>query len=83
MCYDFHIKFLLTALDDYETVSTELSFDSVSDRSCIEVNLIDDNVLEGREELQVSLSSEEEFVDLNPATAVVSVADTDGEMSLM
>ena len=83
MCYDFHIKFLLTASDDYETVSTELSFDSVSDRSCIEVNLIDDNVLEGREELQVSLSSEEEFVDLNPATAVVSVTDTDGEMSLM
>ena len=59
-----------------------MSFDSVSDRSCIEVSLIDDNVLEGREELQISLSSEEEFVDLNPATAVVSVTDTDGEMLL-
>ena len=44
------------------------------------ISLVDDDVLEGREELQVSLTTGEEFVELNPDMAVVSVMDTDGEI---
>ena len=41
---------------------------------------MDDDLLEPREELQVSLTTEEEFVEVNPDVAVVSVLDTDGEI---
>ena len=44
------------------------------------ISLVDDDVLEEREELQLSLLTGEEFVELNPVMAVVSVMDTDGEI---
>ena len=44
------------------------------------ISLVDDDVLEEREELQLSLLTGEEFVELNPDMAVVLVMDTDGEI---
>ena len=44
------------------------------------ISLVDDDILEEREELQLSLLTGEEFIELNPDTAIVSVTDTDGEI---
>ena len=70
---------VFTEPEDYEALSSELTFDSDQDRACVSIRLEDDDALENTEELQVSLTTEEEPVILNPDMAVVSILDIDGE----
>ena len=76
----FHgiVHSLHTAPEDYETVTSELTFNSLSNRGCISVTLQDDNLLENIEEIGVSLITEDEQVILTPDTAIITVIDTDG-----
>ena len=66
--------------DDYQTVDSELVFGVDSGRQCVSISLESDGILEDTEELQVSLTSEETSVILDPDKAIVSILDTDGEM---
>ena len=68
-----------TEPDDYQTIDSELVFGFDSERQCVSISLGDDGVLENTEELQISLSSEETAVILDPEKAVVSILDTDGK----
>ena len=63
---------------DYAAVTTGLTFDLERSRECVSIMLTDDNLLEPTEEFEVSLTTEEEQVIVNPERAVVSILDTDG-----
>ena len=70
--------FIPTEPDDYQAVNSEFVFDSDNERQCISISLENDGVLENIEELQVSLTSDEEAVILEPDNTVISILDTDG-----
>ena len=76
-CYCFYTDPL-----DYTAVTTELTFDSDRSRECVSIRLANDNLLESTEEFEVSLSTDEEQVIVNPQKAVVSILDTDGMTGL-
>ena len=70
-----------TEPDDYQAIDSELVFGFDSARQCVSISLDDDGVLEATEELQISLTSEETAVILDPERAVVSILDTDGKIN--
>ena len=76
------LTFFPTEPNDYQAVNSELVFDSDNERQCISVSLENDGVLENIEELQVSLTSDDEDVVLDPVKAIVSVLDTDGNTNI-
>ena len=59
-------------------MSTELTFDSTTDRACVTIVIIDDDLLESTEEFQLLLRTDDDSVILDPVAAVVSISDTDG-----
>ena len=72
---------MYTAPEDYESVSSELTFDPMRSRACILVALQDDDLLESVEEIGVSLTTEEDQVTLSPDVAVIAIMDTDGMLT--
>ena len=64
---------------DYTSVSVTLTFDGSTDRQCENIPLEDDMILEGVEEFNVVLESDEERVTLSPERAVVRITDDDGK----
>ena len=66
------------APEDYESISSELTFDPMRSRVCIFVAIQDDDLLESVEEIGVSLTTEEDQVILSPDVAVIAITDTDG-----
>ena len=79
LCCLFDILYpYLTDPVDYIAITAELIFNPERTRDCISINLVNDGLLETTEELEVSLTTDEEQVILNPDRAVVSILDTDG-----
>ena len=74
---------LLTDPDDYEAVNAKLTFNSTRSRACVTVVIEDDDLLENTEEFQLSLTSDEDQVILDPDSTVVSITDTDGMSAVM
>ena len=73
------LTFILTEPDDYEAIDTELMFGFDIERQCVSISLVSDGVLEDTEEVQISLTSEETAVVLDPEKAVISILDNDGK----
>ena len=67
---------------DYTAVTTELTFDPDNSRGCVSIGLVDDSLLEPSEEFEVSLTTDEEQVTVDPDRAVVTILDTDGMIGL-
>ena len=67
---------------DYTAVTTELIFDPDNSRRCVSIGLVDDSLLEPSEEFEVSLTTDEEQVTVDPDRAVVTILDTDGMIGL-
>ena len=67
---------------DYTALTTELTFDPDNSRRCVSIGLVDDSLLEPSEEFEVSLTTDEEQVTVNPDRAVVTILDTDGMIGL-
>ena len=63
---------------DYVGISTELTFNPERSRECASIMLVNDSLLETTEELQVSLTTDEDQVTLSLDKAVVSILDTNG-----
>ena len=63
---------------DYVGISTELTFNPDRSRECVSIMLVSDSLLETTEELQVSLTTDEDQVTLNPDKTVISILDTNG-----
>ena len=67
---------------DYTAVTTELTFDPDNSRGCVSIGLVNDSLLEPSEEFEVSLTTDEEQVTVDPDRAVVTILDTDGMIGL-
>ena len=66
--------------DDYSAMSATLIFNSNNDVQCVNISLMDDDILEGMEDFEVSLDQgEEERVILSPERAVVTIVNDDSE----
>jgi hypothetical protein len=71
------------APDDYTSVSVALTFDASTDRQCQDIALTNDDTLEGVEEFEAVLETEEERVALSPDKALVSITDDDCKYGLL
>jgi hypothetical protein len=65
------------APDDYTSVSVALTFDASTDRQCQDIVLTNDDTLEGVEEFEAVLETEEDRVTLSPERALVNISDDD------
>lgn len=71
------------APDDYSSLSIVLSFDSNSDRQCVNISIRNDPVSEGVEMFQVLLGSlEDSQVILLPIRAEIVIVDGDGKINI-
>lgn len=67
--------------DDYQMLTRQLEFTSEVTSVNIPITLLDDNIVEGDESFAANIENmaNTEDVMLNPATAVVTITDDDGE----
>ena len=68
--------------EDYQQVSVVLTFGEDSERSCVQIELLNDTVLERPEDLMAVLSTVEGVVTLVPDTAQIVIGDDDGMLFL-
>ena len=68
-----------TAGEDYQQLSVDLTFGEGSERRCVQIELVNDTVFEGPEQLMTRLSTVEAVVTLIPDTATILIQDDDGE----
>ena len=66
-------------MEDYEPLNAKVTFDFGSDRKCVSIQLVNDNILEQTEVLEVVLTTSDPYIILNPKVANVSILDTDGQ----
>ena len=66
--------------DDYTSLSAPLSFSEDTSRQCVDISLINDDILENIEEFEALLQAANSApVILSPERAVVRITDDDGE----
>ena len=64
---------------DYMNISVELTFDPNSSIQCVNISIVNDDILEGVEDIEILLvSGNEERVNLSPERATVQITDDDG-----
>ena len=68
--------------EDYHQVSVILSFGEASERSCVQIELVNDTALERPEDFMAVLSTVEGVVTLLPYTAQIVIRDDDGMLFL-
>ena len=88
-----HAKYISTIISslavapmDYGAVDTLLSFAACQIRSCVNVSIINDVVLENVESFDVILDRAPELdsrITLEPVNGVVEITDNDGTSSLL
>ena len=64
--------------DDYSGLSTEVVYGPDIVRQCVQLALLEDDVLEIVETFQVQLTTDDVSVMLNPDVATVSILDSNG-----
>ena len=68
--------------EDYQQVSAVLTFGEASERSCVQIELVNDTVLERPEDFMAVLSTVEGVVTLVPDIAQIVIRDDDGMLFL-
>ncbi len=63
---------------DYETVIAQQLFSPGQVRQCINIIILEDDILEGPEDFQTTLSTSVDRVTLDPELAIVNISDNDG-----
>ena len=63
--------------DDYNPVLETLTFSQTTTRLCTDVTVNNDNVLEGEEDFNLILTTDDTMVALDPDMATVRINDTD------
>ena len=65
---------------DYIAANGEFTFSSSSsNQQCVNITIVDDNVLESLETFSVTIDTSVDRVVLEPNTTVVEIVDNDGE----
>ena len=68
--------------EDYQQVSVVLTFGEDLARSCVQIELVNDTVLERPEDFMAVLSTVEGLVTLVPDSAQIVIRDDDGMLFL-
>ncbi len=82
-CFEVNILGLSVAsltveAKDYETVMAQLLFSPGQDKQCVNITILEDDILEGAEDFRTTLSTSVDRVTLDPEMATVNIADDDG-----
>ena len=67
------------APDDYLSVSELLTFQSGSERQCVEVDIVNDDEVENEEQFTLTTPTEVNRVTLEPDSTIVIIRDDDGK----
>ena len=73
----------LSALVDYTPISEMLTFNSTVRRIEVNLDIVDDDLMEGDENIVLSLSSTDMAVQLNPKYAAITITDRKQYISLV
>ncbi len=76
------MHYFTTAPDDYSLAvvqAAQLSFASVTNRSCVSIAIVDDDDLEPPENFSVVITTSDPDVKVNPDTAVFIIYDDDSK----
>ena len=65
---------------DYTDVTTTLTFDAIIISQMVIVSIVDDSVVEDTEFINLALTSEDNAVMLNSASAKINIEDVDSEL---
>ena len=76
----FTYIFLYAAGMDYTPVSRNLTFNAAVTSQVIEVTTIDDHVVEHSEIINLTLTSTDPAVILNPSTSTITIEDVDSKL---
>ncbi len=63
---------------DYESVMAQLLFGPGQVKQCVNITLLEDDILDGPEDFQANLSTSVDRVTLDPEMARVNIEDADG-----
>ena len=63
---------------DYEPITVDLTFNEAVSRACAEVTIVDDDVFEEDETFDVTLTTTDGDITLNPDSGTVTITDQDG-----
>ncbi len=63
---------------DYESVMAQLLFGPGQVKQCVNITILEDDILEGPEDFQTNLSTSVDRVTLDPEMATVNIEDDDG-----
>ena len=74
---------MLTAAEDYRHISESLDFGVGEVQACIDITIIDDDILEPVEQFTVELETYSDFVDIgNRNIATVNIFDNDSKQTM-
>ena len=62
---------------DYSDVTVELTFDENTTEACVDISIIDDDIVEDTEDFSVTLATDDSAVMLEPDSAIVNILDQD------
>ena len=65
---------------DYSITSSDLIFSATTSSQIVAIPILDDTVLESSETIHMTLTSVDPAAILNPAGAVITIEDDDGQL---
>ena len=65
---------------DYAPVSRSLTFNAAVTTQMVEVSIIDDHIVEQSEVINLTLTSNDSAVILNPSTSTITIEDVDSKL---
>ena len=88
LCNIFKFKFnftLITASSDYNIPTIDFAIPAMSgvgNETCIDVSILDDDILEGTQSFSLFLTSQNAQVDNGQSVVVISIADTNSKLHM-
>ena len=81
--YISHTTIYLTDGQDYDGVNVELMFNATVSRSCAEIPITEDPLLEPMEMFNVSITTGDPDVIPDPPTSIVTIIDNDSKLTML
>ena len=74
-----HVMFLIISEPlDYGRISVQLTFNATVSRACADVTIVDDDEFEVEESFNVTLTTTDGDVTLEPKSGIILITDEDG-----
>jgi len=75
----------LSILDpfDFTSLTTSVTFSAISPLRCVDINITEDQVVEGTEDFTITLATGDTAVNLTTASANIIIEDTSGSNTII